>query len=716
MVNLLDPAPIYNADLSISGSSESGNVNYYNSLNYFNQDGLIENSGIQKFIFRSNLDIKLSDKLSTGFRLNYSRIHRDNGTVGYTQLIGGILPTQPYINSDGTYNGFNEVSGSPFSNPVANAALNTNETYTNNFLSTLYVELRPTEKWVIRSTFSPEINNIKTNTFNSSQQPDLLEVGDTGNAGVTALSSTGWNNENTVQYQTEFDDKHSITVLGGASFQKFSAESVTAEAYGITADATGFNNLGLGSDPTRNIVESDYDAFQIVSFFGRINYSYQSKYLLTLVGRTDGSSRFAPGNKYEFYPSVAGAWRISKESFMQDVSYLDDLKLRASYGRSGSQGIESYRTLALMTEASTTYNGSLRPGVTLGRPANPSLKWETTKQLDLALEASLFGGRVFAELNYYRKETNDLLLEVVIPRQTGFTSQLQNIGSLENKGWEFMMKTVNFSNNDFNWKSTLTLSQNKNKVLDLGGQEYIDVVVDAIAGVGNTRIIVGQPTPVFYGARYMGPWKSQPEIDASTYNPGSQSVGGPHFEDKNGDGIMSIEDYEILGSPQPDLIFGFENSISYKNFDLNFYFQGTVGNEVYNLRSITGLFTRGENPKYIDLLDRWSETNPDARWPRPGTGEFIPSNEEYVEDGSHLRLKTLRLNYNIPVKKLGWNAVDKMSVYFSGTNLLLFSDFRLIDPETNQYGDDKIGNIAQGYSSGEYPSPKVLTLGVNVTF
>lgn len=713
---LLNPSPIYNADLSISGSSESGNVNYYNSLNYFNQDGLIENSGIEKFIFRSNLDIKLSEKISAGFRLNYSRIHQDNGTVGYTQLIGGILPTQPVYNEDGSYNGFNEVSGAPFSNPVANAALNINETYTNNFLSTLYFEYMPTEKWVIRSTFSPEINNTKRNQFSSSQRPDALEVGDTGSAQVSALASTGWNNENTIQYNTELGDGHNITALGGASFQKFSAESVSAEAYGITSDATKFNNLGLGSDPTRNIVGSSYDAFQIVSFFGRLNYAYKSKYLLTLVGRTDGSSRFAPGNKYEFYPSVAAAWKISEEAFMRDISWLNDLKLRTSYGRSGSQGIDSYRTLALMTEASTTYNGSLRPGVSLGRPANPALKWETTKQLDIALEASLFGGRVFTEINYYKKETNDLLLEVVIPRQTGFTSQLQNVGALENKGWEFMLTTVNVSKNDFNWKSTLTLSSNKNKVLDLGGQEFIDVVVDAIAGSGNTRIILGQPTPVFYGARYLGPWKSQEEIDASTFNAGSQSVGGAHFWDKNKDGIISTEDYEVLGSPQADLVYGFENSISYKNFDLNFFFQGTVGNEVYNLRSITGLFTRGENPKYIDLLDRWSESNPNAYWPQPGTGEFIPSNNEYVEDGSHLRLKTLQLAYNIPVKKLGWGAVDKMSVYFSGTNLFLFSNFRLIDPETSKFGSKGIGNIAQGYSSGEYPSPKVLTLGVNVTF
>ncbi len=712
---LLNPSPIYNADLSLAGSSESGKIKYYNSLNYFNQDGLIDNSGIEKFIFRSNLDLKLNDKFSAGIRLNYSRIHQNNGTVGYTQLIGGILPTQPVYNVDGSFNGFDEVIGAPFSNPVANAALSINETISSNFLTTAYLEFKPAKNWVIRSTFSPEMNNSKQNIFNSSQRPDYLVVGDKGSAEVKVLSTMGWNNENTIQYNTKIGQDHSITALGGASFQKFTAENVYAEAYGITTDATGFNNLGLGTDPTRNVIGSGYDAFQIVSFFGRLNYAYKDKYLLTLVGRTDGSSRFAPGNKYEFYPSVAGAWKISEEAFMEDAKFVSDLKLRSSYGRSGSQGIDSYRTLGIMTQASTTYNGTLLPGVTLGRPASPLLRWETTNQLDIAVEASFLKGRIFTELNYYNKQTNDLLLEVVIPRQTGFSTQLQNVGSLENKGWEFLLRTINIDKKDFSWRSTLTLSANKNKVLDLGGQEFIDVVVNQIAGSGNTRIILGQPTPVFFGAQYLGVWKNQEEIDASGMKPGTQKVGGARFKDLNGDGMLSIEDYEVLGSPQADLVFGFDNTITIKDFDLNFFFQGTLGNEVYNLRSITSLFTR-ENPKYAEVANRWSAENPNGTLPAAGVTEFIPSNSMYVEDGSHLRLKTVRLTYNVPVKKLGWKNLDRMSVYATGTNLFLASKFRLIDPETSQYGRDGIGNIAQGYSSGEYPNAKVITFGLNVTF
>lgn len=712
---LLDPSPIYNADVSIAGASE--NVNYYNSLNYFNQDGLIKSSGIEKFIFRSNIDIKLSDKVKTGFRVNYSKINQDNGLTSFGNAFS-ILPTQSIFNDDGSFNGVDEVAGAPFSNPFANIALNTNETFTNNLLATAYLEYSPAPKWVIRSTFSPEFNNIKRNVFNSSQDPGNLAFGETaqGNASVRTVASSGWNNENTVQYQSDFGEDHSITALAGASFQKVSTEIAEAEAFGITSDAAGFNNLGF-SDPIRSTVSSDFTGFQIASFFGRLNYTYKDKYLLTLVGRTDGSSVFAPGNKYNFYPSVAGAWKISEEPFMENQNTFQDLKLRASYGQSGNQAIEPYRTLGLLTEANTTLNGVELPGLTLGRPSNPNLQWETTTSFDIALEASLFGGKLFTEFNYYYKKTDDLLLDVTIPRQTGFTSQLQNVGSLENKGWELLINSTNISNSDFNWNSTLTLSSNKNKILDLGGPEFIDVTVDAILGSGNTRLIVGESVPVFTGVNFLGTWKSEQEIiDSGLTDP--QVVGGARFEDLNEDGIISTEDNVVLGSPLPDLIFGLENSFSYKDWDFSFYFQGTQGNEVYNLRTRNHFFNRGETTKFAELADRWTPENPTSNIPRAGSDSVTntPPNSEYVEDGSHIRLKTVRLAYNLPVDNMGLNGIKNATIYLSGSNLLLVSNFRLIDPETSNFGRSGLGNIAQGFAGAQYPNPRVLTLGLNVTF
>ena len=243
------------------------------------------------------------------------------------------------------------------------------------------------------------------------------------------------------------------------------------------------------------------------------------------------------------------------------------------------------------------------------------------------------------------------------------------------------------------------------------------MVVDPVIGAGNLRIIVGESVPVFTGARYLGTWKSQAEIDGSGFNPGTQTVGGPRYENINGDGIISSEDYVVLGSPFPDLIFGFENSLSYKNFDLNVYFQGTVGNEVYNLRTRQNYFIRGELPKYAEIADRWTPDNPTSNIPRAGLveGSYVPNSVD-VEDGSYLRLKNVRLAYNLPIDKLGWKGVKSMSVYASGTNLLLLSKFRLIDPESSRFGSTGLGNIAQGFSNGEYPNAKVLSLGLNVNF
>lgn len=711
---LVNPAPIYNMDLSVAGSSENGSVSYYNSLNFFDQDGIVENSGIQKYIFRSNLDFKLSDKLKAGVRINYSRINQDNGVVGYGSLLG-ILPTQPIYNDDGSFNGANEVTGNPFNNPVATSRLDIDETISSNLLGTLYLEYSPIENLILRSTFNPNIINSKRNEFTSSQRPDL-QAGDS-NARIRTTSTINWNNENTVQYSGVIDEDHSYTILGGASFQKDITETTSAQSFGFTTDATTFNSLGTGTDPLRNLVGSGFSQRTLVSFFGRLNYTYQDKYLLTLVGRSDGSSVFAPGNKYEFYPSIAGAWKISEESFMQNQSVFKDLKLRASYGKSGNQAISPYNTLGVYAEGNTSFNGVEVPGAVLGRPANPELKWETTTSFDIALEASLFGGKVFTEFNYYSKKTEDLLLDVTIPRQTGYTSQLQNVGSLENKGWEFLVTSTNISKPDFNWSSTLTLSSNKNKVLDLGGQDFIDVVTDPVLGAGNLRIIVGETVPAFTGAQYLGTWKSQAEIDASGFNPGTQFVGGPRYADLDGSGDITPADYEVLGNPFPDLIYGFENNFSYKNFDLSIYIQGTVGNEVFNTRTRTNFFIRGEVPKYAEVANYWSPDNPTSDIPRPGfvEGAYVPNSVD-VEDGSHLRLKNVRIAYNLPLDKIGWDGVKNMSIYASGTNLLLLSDFRLIDPETSRYGRSGLGNIAQGFAGGEYPNARVLSLGVNVTF
>ncbi|MEM9525538.1 MAG: TonB-dependent receptor, partial [Bacteroidota bacterium] len=419
-------------------------------------------------------------------------------------------------------------------------------------------------------------------------------------------------------------------------------------------------------------------------------------------------------NKYAFFPSVAAAWKLSEEPFIANMGLFDDLKLRASYGVSGSQAIGSFRTLAVITDANSTSNGVLVPGATLGRPANEGLRWETTRQLDIALEAGFLNGRIFTEINYYKKNTFDLLLDVLIPRQTGFQTRLDNLGEVQNQGVELLINSVNVNNNNFKWSSMLTLSANRNKVIDLGGADFINVISPAQqSGVG-ARLIVGQPAPVFVGVDYLGTWKNQEEIDAS--GQANQDVGGARFDDPNGDGIITQDEFYILGNPQPDFIYGFQNTFNLKNWEFSFFIQGTQGNEVYNARTVTYFFGRPGANKYAETLDRWTPDNPTSDIPRAGAMEAlgeIPSNSEFVEDGSHLRLKNVRLAYNFPVQKWTNNTIKNLNVYFVGTNLLLLSDFRFIDPEASQFGT---GNITQGFADGQFPNPRIFTFGLNATF
>jgi TonB-dependent starch-binding outer membrane protein SusC len=707
-----ETAPITNVDLSVSGVTQDQDINYYISGNYFNQQGIIRNSGIEKYIFRANLDYNLSDRVRTGFRLNVSRQRRENNKTSIPQIFRDHLSTRAIYDEDGVFTVENPVSASVQTHPEADVSLRDDHSYVTNLLGNLYLELEPIEDLVFRTTFSPEINQFKRNRFNPGALPQNFVINDGGDARIDTRSSIGYINENTLSYAKEIGSDHKLNLLGGFTLQKFQVEGSVSQAFQLSNDVTGYNNLAFGSNPNRNVVGSDYNAFQLVSWLGRANYIFQNKYLFTFVGRVDGSSRFAPGNKYGFFPSGAVAWRLSEEPFIQDLGLFESLKLRASYGVSGSQAIDSYRTLAILENSNTTFNGSEQAGVTLGRPANPDLKWETTRQLDMGLEASFLAGRISFELGYYFKRTEDLLLNVQIPRQTGFVSRLQNLGEMQNTGLELIFNSVNISKDDFRWSSTLTLSGNRNQVLDLGGVDLIDIVDPSATGQGGPggRLIVGETSPVFVGVNYLGTWKTQEEIDASGQL--GQDVGGPRFEDINDDAQITEDDFIILGSPQPDFIYGLQNGLSYKNWNLDFFIQGTYGNDVFNSLTQTAFFGRAERTKYAETLNRWSPENPDSDIPRAGAVAAlseVKNNSELIEDGTHLRLKNVRLSYNLPVSDWGLDAFDRISVYFTANNLFVLSNFRLVDPETSMFGRS---NVAQGFSQGEYPSARIMSLGI----
>lgn len=710
-------APILNVDASVSGVSDNGKVNYYISGNYFNQDGLIRESGIEKYIFRANMDIKLSDLFKVGFRANFSNLRQENPKISINNLYLSTTPTRAIYDADGNFTALDPITDGISSNFEADLQLRENHDLVTNLLGSAYLEFTPWRNLIFRTTISPEINDFKQNIFNPGALPNNLIVQNGGNARVNNSLNKSWINENTLTWNTDIGNNDRLTVLAGFTLQKTQFESNFASSQGLSNDVTGFNNLAFGADPTRNEVGSGYNAFQLLSYLGRINYSLDDRFLFTLVGRLDGSSRFAPGNKYAFFPSAAFAWRLIEEDFIKSMDLFSNLKFRASFGLSGSQAIPSYRTLAVLNAANTTFGVVEKPGVVLGRPENPDLKWETTRQLDVGLEMGFFNNRLAVEIDYYQKETEDLLLNAQLPRQTGFVSKLQNIGKVENKGMEFLINSANVRSSDFSWSTTLTVSANRNKVVDLGGVDFINLVVPASQGGTGARLIVGESVPVFTGVRYLGTWKSQEEIDAVGLG-GNHDVGGPRFEDTNGDGQVNEDDFIVLGSPQPDFYFGFGNTFTYKNFELDFFFQGTQGNEVFNSLTQTAYFGRPETTKYKETLNRWSPENPTSDIPAAGAVASLSeiyNNTVMIEDGSHIRLKSLRLGYTIPGDQLGWRGVQGINVYLSGSNLFVISDFRLKDPETSQFGRNS-DNLSFGFSRGQYPSSRVISVGARIDF
>lgn len=713
-------APVQNFDASVSGVTENRKVNYYVSGNYFDQKGLIRGSGIKKYVFRSNMDIELSKLFKVGFRLNISRLRQENTKFNVDALYLETTPTRAIFDNEGNFTALDPITDGISPNYEADIQLKQDHNLVTNILGSAYVEFRPWDNFVFKSTFSPEINDFKRNRFNPGALPNNLIVNDGGDARVDNSLSVSYINENTVTYTADIDEDDRLTVLAGFTLQKTEFESSFSQSFGLSNDVTGFNNMSFGADPSRNNLGSDYNSFQLASWLGRINYSLNDKYLFTAVGRIDGSSRFAPGNKYALFPSGAVAWKLSEEQFVKDLGVFSNLKLRASYGLAGSQAIPSYRTLALLNTANTTFNGTENPGVRLGRPENPDLKWETTEQLDVGLEMGFFNNRLSVEVDYYQKQTKDLLLNAQLPRQTGFVSKLQNLGKVENKGLELLINSFNISNDNFQWSTSLSISANRNEVVDLGGIEFINLVTPAQQGGTGGRLIVGESVPVFTGVNYLGTWKSQEEIDAAGLG-GNHDVGGPRFEDTNGDGEITEEDFIVLGSPQPDFYFGIGNTLSYKNLNLDFFFQGTSGNEVFNSLTQTAYFGRAETTKYKETLDRWTPDNPNSDIPRAGSVAAlseIVNNSAMIEDASHIRLKSLRFGYSVPVDKMGLKGVKGINIYAVGTNLFVLSDFRLKDPETSQFdgNQENESNLTTGFSRGQYPTSRTISLGTKIDF
>lgn len=693
-------APMSDNNISITGGIGSSKV--YASLDYFNQEGILKNTGIKKYIGRLNFDTKVGNKTSIGFNINSSLILDRNGVDGVNtnESAGPIYasvsydPTEPIYNDDGT---FSESQHLTVNNPMSLIAGVKSKNQTTRTLANFSVSYEILEGLSAKLNLGSDIQNSRRDVYVST----LTRRGEPqkGYADVTSLDRSSYLAEFTMNYNKEINENHKFIILGGITYQEFNFNIFNANISGFPTDAIETNNLGLGNTNTDNLF-SNREVNTLLSYLGRVNYTLFDKFLLTGSIRADGSSRFGANNKYGYFPSFALGYKLSDEAFIPEL--FEELKLRASWGKTGNQEIANYASqLTFGTGQFVVIDGQVVGSVEPLRIANPDLKWETTTQFNVGLDASIFNGKISATLDYFSKNTTDLLFNLPLPAASGYNSILTNIGEVSNKGFEVLINSTNISNTNFSWRTSANFTAIRNKVIDLGRIDQI--VTGNIQAVGNTAIIkVGSPLASYYGYEVTG-----------IQQQGDSNPGYPAFKDQNGDDVITPADQLIIGSPFPDFTYGLSNQLTYKNWGLSFFFQGVQGADLLNINVIESMYPPNfRRNRLAAMMDRWTPTNTNAEWPSavdPNSYAGNKVNTMVLQDASYLRLKNVQISYNVPTNKIKF--LSALKIYATGQNLFTITDYLGFDPEANSFGRN---NVKLDYSS--YPLARIYMIGLNATF
>lgn len=715
---VFEQAPIQNYQLSFSGGEQK--TRYSVSGGYYDQKGIILNSYFKRYTVRVNLDRDVSNRLKIGLsmqaahtRSNSSRTETDGGaSSGVTNAALNYAPTFKTYNSNGTYyRDQSPLNGNLVDNPIGLSKEITDQFLTTRVLSNFFADFLIAKGLTFRTSWGADLYNTKSNFY--ATRLVGLGANSGGNASITSFANLNWLNENTLTYNRSFVEKHTITALLGYTTQAYDNENVGANGANFNDDFATYNNLGAGA--SLQAPNSGSSEWSLISYLARINYGFDSRYLLTLTARRDGSSRFGPNNKYGFFPSGAIAWRISNEKFMQSLKFLSDLKLRASYGVAGNQEIGDYRYYSTIQNASYAFGGLTNSigGVPSGI-GNEDLQWEKNQQIDLGIDASFFDNRIQLTADYYIKTTTDLLFSVNVPQTTGYSNALRNIGKVENRGWEFSLNTDNIQEKNFTWSSAFNIAFNRNKVLTLDGRpSFTSGETSGHLQVSNTVLLaVGEALGNFYGRVVNGIFQNQAEIDKSAQK--TAKPGDIWYEDVNSDGVINDNDRQIIGNGYPKLFGGFNNTINYRGFELNVFLQGSYGNDILNFGRFDLYNLNGNNNQAKEVLNRWTLSNPSTTIPRAnaGGGQRILSTFQ-IEDGSYLRFKNISLGYNFSGSFLKKVSLKNARLYIAGQNLITITNYKGYDPEVSRFGTT---SISQGMDYGGYPSSKTILLGVNLNF
>lgn len=714
LTQVLQTAPESQYELSLSGGSE--NVKYAISGEYLNQQGIILNSNFKRYSLRANLDMKLSNRITARINVNPSYIDKNalptTGNQG-SGILGSAMAVHnyyPLIDKNGEYFPFVGLGAiANFLNPLAVANEYKNNDKENRFLGNIDVTYEIIDDLKLKFMAGTSILNGSGMTFHPSLP---VFFNDPAFGSDRSASSLNWITETTLNYNKDFG-KHSLTGLVGYTTQKENGNSNYLESNHYP------NNLvetlsAVGGQITDG--SSEKYAWSLLSYLARINYNYSNKYYLTGSIRTDGSSRFGRNRKYGVFPSIGLAWRISEEKLFKNIQFVNELKLRTSYGESGNNNIGNYQQYATIDYLNYTLGGVSVGGFGPQRLANPELTWEKQQSANIGVDAVFFKTRLSITADYFQSKNKDLLLNVNIPAITGFTNTLENIGEVQNTGWEFAITTINISKK-FRWTTNFNFSAYQNKVLKLGPEG------DPIYA-GNNVTMIGKPIGMFYGLLTDGIFKNQAELDnGPIYNPGAKDhsrVGDIRFKDISGpdgkpDGIINSFDNTIMGSPYPDFYYGMTNNFSYKRLNLIVSLQGVHGNKIYDLSRGAGNSTRSRVRGYAFNINYWkSEADPgDGKTPRPNdapTGGVRVPSQRYLDTGTYLRINDITLSYLLPENSVP--KVNSIRVYITASNPFLFTKNTGFNPDVSFISDP----LQPGNESNDYPLSKSLILGLNISF
>lgn len=722
-------APMHNHELSVSGGTD--NLRYLVSAGYLDQKGIMLNSDYERFSLRANLTADITNWASFGLTWNGTKESGsappfgNSGLISFLGNAANAAPrwpaTEPVYDADGNYFKHRSGYGVPDAwNPLASAIEPNINNKTNKNLLNTYIEFTPLPGLSLRITGGANIVNTNNQLYFNQNTFDGKQA--TGLGTVTGITNQRYQNSNILTYDKKIGE-HRFTLTGVAEQQYSLYRFNSTTGKNFLVDQLGAEDMGGA-----NLLISSSVATERVlnSYMGRLNYIYADKYLLTASYRADGSSVFGANNKWGYFPSASVAWRASEENFIKDLNVFSDLKFRVSWGITGNQGISPYQTLSgVASGGNYPYNGSevTDLGFFIGNPANPNLKWESTTQTNYGIDLGFFSGRLQVTADYYHKTTRDLLMPRALPGYTGFTSVTDNIGSIENKGFEFaisgdpLVGTVR-------WNTGFNISTNRSKVLDLGGVDRIGYVTSQGGYSLNNPLmylIVGRPFGQMYGWGYEGVWGTDKASEAAAFG---QLPGDPKYTDVNGDGSINNQDMMVIGNAFPDFIFGWTNRLSYKSFELTLLIQGSQGNDLFNQPRI-----RMENPgegTSARLLDMWTPDNQDTDVPgiidaltrqNAALTSKVAVNDQrrsrWVEDASYIRLKNIMLAYNLPKNVLSRLKLNNIRVFVSATNLATITKYTGYDPEVSAYND----NDAQiGVDFSSYPQSRIINAGLNLSF